>query len=610
MIRWKGVIALLVLAGLVFGLSLIFTDRWLENRLEELGSAAVGAKVEFEGVDFSLLDLRLRWKRLQVTDPHQTMRNLFETGGCELDLALEPLFSQKYLIEAAQVQGLRFHTPRETDGKLSEAGRNASGIDSKLVRTLRRYVEEETRQMPLFNLNQFTRKVNVDSIAALVKLQSPHKIDSLKTLADQKYRQWDQRLNQVRDEQRLQRWREQIRALDPQKFKSVLELKQGLETARRLHEEISAFKKNVETLKRDFQEDAAAIRQLPRQVPAWIEQDYRQALALARIPDVSVKNVARLLFGQRILNQIQTITGYVGQARYYAQKFQAARPAKERPPRLQGQYIHFGRVAGTPKFWIQRVELSGETAAGLQFSGHISDIVSNQRVVGKPTVIELGGRRPDGAALNFQATLNYLEDTPREALQLNLSGIPLKDEKLTDFALLPSRIARGKGFIEARIDFAGEELRSRIRFLGKALQFAEEQVPPKLHPRLLQIRRALVGAIQEVEFQAEIRKTGEQFIFHLSSNLDELVAGELKKVLTGEVQQARRKLEQKVRAEVEPRKAELERFIEQHRQRLTREIDALDQQVQQLRRQLEQQKKALEDRIKKEGKGLLDKLFK
>ena len=78
--RWKGIIFLVVLAVLVFVLNLVFTDRWLEKRLESAGSAVVGAKVELERLDFSLLGLQMRWDSLQVANPKNTMKNILTSG--------------------------------------------------------------------------------------------------------------------------------------------------------------------------------------------------------------------------------------------------------------------------------------------------------------------------------------------------------------------------------------------------------------------------------------------------------------------------------------------------------------------------------------------------
>ncbi|MEJ2054114.1 MAG: hypothetical protein P8X42_09365, partial [Calditrichaceae bacterium] len=65
MFRWKGIIFIIVLVLIFVVLSFIFTDRWLEGKLEDTGSAIVGAKVEIDNLDVSLLSLEIGWDRLQ-----------------------------------------------------------------------------------------------------------------------------------------------------------------------------------------------------------------------------------------------------------------------------------------------------------------------------------------------------------------------------------------------------------------------------------------------------------------------------------------------------------------------------------------------------------------
>ena len=125
--RKKGLIFLIIVAALVIALNVFVTDRWLERRVERFASKSNGAKVELYRFNFSLLDLRLSWEELQVTDPDYTWTNLFETGHCSFDLALEPLMQRKVVVEDFELQGLRMGTPRETDGALS--GKSKKRID-------------------------------------------------------------------------------------------------------------------------------------------------------------------------------------------------------------------------------------------------------------------------------------------------------------------------------------------------------------------------------------------------------------------------------------------------------------------------------------------------
>ena len=132
--RKKGLLLLLILFLIFLAIFMIFTDRWLENRMEAFGTSIVGARVEFDGVDFSFLKLRMQWQRLQVTNPDDTWRNLFETGKAEFDLDLVPLFSRKIIIENLSLENLQLNTERETDGKVEK--KQEATTESKIEKTI------------------------------------------------------------------------------------------------------------------------------------------------------------------------------------------------------------------------------------------------------------------------------------------------------------------------------------------------------------------------------------------------------------------------------------------------------------------------------------------
>ena len=107
MIRKSGIITLAVILILFLIGLFIFTDKWVEGTLEDIGSSAVGAKVEIDGLDISLLSLKFQLSRLQVTDPDHTMRNMFETGRVSFQLNFPALFKKKIIIENVIINDYR-----------------------------------------------------------------------------------------------------------------------------------------------------------------------------------------------------------------------------------------------------------------------------------------------------------------------------------------------------------------------------------------------------------------------------------------------------------------------------------------------------------------------
>lgn len=606
--RKKGIIFLAALIAIIFILSLIFTDWWVENQLEKYGSAIVGAKVEIDDFSFSIIGLNVNWNRLQVTDPQNTMTNLFETDKCEFDMALEPLFSKKFIIENFELQGLRFGTPRETDGKLSKKEKEAQEKMPEFVTTLQRNLENEAAQMPVFQMGQLGKKLNVDSIYALVDLKSPQKIDSLQSSFRQRFEQWENRFQELPDEQELTAIRNKLSAIEPGKIKEVNELQNALKNVNEVQKQLNDYKQNYQSIKSDFDADLKNIKATNNVVQDWIQADYRRALSLAKLPDLSVQNIAKLVFGKRLIDKYHLITRYVGTARYYAGRFKPE-PKKESPPRLEGMDIHFGTPEELPKFWIQNIGLSGEILQGLQLSGAAANIVSNQKVIGEPTTFSLGGQK-ERTSVKIDGLFDYLEDTAKENFTLNFEGISLNDVKLTDFPLLPSRIESGIANLQANINFNGNNFASTVRFAGSQLRFAKAETSEDADPRLVRVRKSLMQAIKEINFTANVEQSEGNFKFNLRSNLDNLLADQLKNLVSKEVEQARRSIEQRIDQEVGKYKEELNTLIAQNEEKLTGRLQTVESQIKQYENQIAQLKAEIEKKIKDAAGGTIKDLFK
>ncbi len=118
-------IPLIIVAVVVY----FFIDRWVEAGLEYAGENAVGAKVEIDHLSVTLSPVGLKFARLQVADPDDPWKNLFETGKVQFAMNFGQLLRGKYIIETAEVNDLIVGTKRTTDGSLPEGRRVAAKND-------------------------------------------------------------------------------------------------------------------------------------------------------------------------------------------------------------------------------------------------------------------------------------------------------------------------------------------------------------------------------------------------------------------------------------------------------------------------------------------------
>lgn len=609
MIRWKGVLVILLVIVMGILLSLLLTDRWLERRLEANFSALIGAKVEFDGVHYSLRKMELQWQRLQVTNPDNTMQNMLETANCKLDLAVEPLLFRKVMIEEMTIEGLRFNTPRETDGYLPPEQRRKAELPW-VVTTVENYLKKEKIALPVFDLNFLTRKINVDSIYAMVNLQAPDRVDSLTRVAELRFSTWENRFAALPRENDLAELESQINSLQPNNIKTVTALKDALSTVKQLREKVTKYRNTVNSVRTEFSTDIKTIRSLPSEIPSWVQQDYQRALKLARIPDINVKNVSRLIFGKQIMDRIEKVVRYTGLARSVLTRYQSAVVPRESPPRLKGQDIPFGKPHTFPDFWLKKAVISGEGPNSLLVEGNLTNLVTNQKLTGEPTRLILKGLRKDRFSLNFEATLNYLTEHPEERIKITLKNTPLKGVTLTEFALLPSTLKSGVGDVSGAFQCTDSSFSATVDMLVDKVEFQEEANEKKLSPRIKEIRRRLIQAIGKIQLQARMEQQKGQGKFILHSNLDNLISKELKSIISGEVQTATRALKTRIENAVNKPTEELKALISQKDRQLNRRLESIQTKLELFEKRLNEKKKQIEERIKKETGNKLKNLFK
>jgi len=608
MIRWKGFIFIGVVLAVVIGITLIFKDSWLENRIENAGSSTVGAKVEIDNLDFSLTGLHIRWDRLQVTDPNNTMQNLFETGFTEFNMETWPLLSGKVIIDNLELSGFQTNTEREEDGALPEPSHQDGPSEPGFVdRTLSRLSNQVSSNVST-NISGFTQQLNVDSLMEMVDIRSIEKIDSLQSSLVQQYNQWDDRLSNFDYQDDLRQIESNLRQLTAQQLQSVSGIRNAITTVTETQDRIEGIIDDIESTRDDLVSDLQAAQTDLNAIDNWITEDYQRAQSIARLPDIAAGNISRFLFGDKVVNQFTRYTGYVGTARSYLGRLKANNePTKERPPRMEGQDIHFFTRNARPRFWIKRISLSGVTGNQLPLAGEVNNIVSDQRLIGETTNIRVESLPESGTSFTLDGTLDYMNDTPRESFNLSYAGFSLVNNRLSNSSLLPNEIQAGNGTLEATLDMGANSLYSTIRFDSRNLRFGMSEA--NTGNQMTQIIQSIIAEVSALDLTAQIVADSSDLNFSLNSNLDDVLQDNLRSTVLREIERARNEVRSRVDAEVEKYRRQLESVIEERETELRAQINEYSQYADEVRELADEKiavlREQLEQQIEDEG---LDRL--
>jgi uncharacterized protein (TIGR03545 family) len=608
--RKKGIIILLVFAGIYIALSLLLTDRWFERRLENMGSSMVGAKVEVDGFHFSLFKMTVRWDSLQITDPKNTWTNLIAMSKSEFKMDALPLLRKKVIVENVQMTGLRTGVKRSTDGKIEikiEQKKPEPEKPSFISKTVQR-LQTDVARAPAWNLEKLSGKVNVDSILTLLQLKSPAKIDSMKNDLQNRYAGWEKTFTEKKFQVKINQIESQVKAINPQSLNTVAEVQNALTTAKQVKTEIDSLQQWVKTTKGNLANDLSTMRGTVAMADDWIRRDYERAMEMAHLPDINVKTIGKFIFGAKTAGQVQQILGYAATARYYGSKFKSSEPKKVKPPRFKGQFIHFPLKQPVPDFWIKNIHFSGRTEAGIQLDGQVQDIVSQQSYIGKPTVFAINGSRTDKAALELKGEFNYLAQ-PHENFSFTLSDVPLAHSKLAESPLMPYPLAKGSGTFKTSAEIGSDQLTFAQSFQGTGLEFdfSGKTAPASQMDKIVQ---SVLSSASTVTFNAGVKSSEENTDFSLNSNLDDLFVGKLRSLLSDKVQDARNRLQQQVTARVTQGRAALSTLITEKEAALQKEVAGYEQMVADKTQMVEQKKKELEKRIDEQKKGIQDEATK
>ena len=602
--RLGGVVTILVLIGLGFAAAYFITDDWIESNVEYQASVMNEAKVEFDGFEFSLLNLKLKWDRLQVANKNNTMENTFETGETEFSMQFWPLIlANKVVVDNVKLTGFELATERETDGYF-EVPETEVDEEPGFIYSVVDQVAGQAQKNAQVKFTEIRSDLNVDSLMAKVDIRTDDKVDSLRNGIQQTYTKWDSTFNNTNINDEIAQINQTIDGIKVQEFKDPKNVVSSIEQVKKLKGQVDSLRNRAETLKQNFQNDYGTTRDDISQIDNWIQDDFQRAVNVAQLPDLDVQNIGKALFGENLLGDYAVYLEYVALAREYGSRFVGSDEETEKIPRYEGVDYHFTDKYDLPDLWFRNIELSGKTLTGIAISGQVTDISNDQEKAGEPIRFNIGGQDENQVNLSLNGEFNYLEDKPRESFEMNYSGFTLANTKLSGSDLLPYDLQTGKGNVNVSLDLVDKRIDSRIDYIANELSFDFASAGEPKNQLESLIRRS-ISSTDEIDVTALVDNVEGPLRIRLRSNIDDLFMNALRQTVSEEVAEARRKIEAEVQRQVAGKKEELAAFKSEKEAEIMERYNAIQEKireqvekVEQKQKELEEKKKELEDALK------------
>jgi len=606
-------VPLIVLIGILF----FFLDGWVESGLETAGESMVGARVEIDDLRLTLSPLGIRFARLQVANPDDPWKNLFETRTVRFSLELNQLLRGKYIVEQMEVNDIILGTRRTSDGSLPGTRRGErTGSGTGFTGLVQDVLEKTVEKTPLFDPAMLRTGVNVDSLVRAQNFQTLALVDSLRHSVATASLRWDSLKTDLETGLvQLKEIETNVRAINPAALKTPDQILAAVTTVNNSYATITALESTFDSRQKSvrtyFDDLTGAVGTIPRSV----EKDYQKVLTLARLPDFNAMGLAELIVGKQLLSEILTYARWADLAREQIAKH-TPEPEIQKPPRMKGQNIHFPVERGYPKFWIKQIRISGGTDRSqnddyIYASGEVRHVSSDQALAGEPLSIALEGTRSGETSFALGALIDRRKEIPFDEYRVRATGIRLATYELGKSDFLPSKITNARLNSSVIVTIPGDRFNAvaEMGFRNLTLEFGRD--PRNIGERLA---REILRGISEFDANLRIWTAAGGLDVAFTSTIDDQFAARAKSALGAELLRLQSEIRAKVDAVIQQKRWEFETLYESKRAEAFATLGDFETTLTQVTGLAEGKKRELLAQLEKQKQGTLDgaikKLFK
>jgi uncharacterized protein (TIGR03545 family) len=546
----------------------IFIDSWITSGLEYAGEKAVGAKVEIEGLHVHLFPLGIEWAGMQVANPNDTWKNLFQTGKVSFLIDTGQLLRGKYIINIVELKDFIVGTKRTTDGALPKEkvvtpAKNETNGTSTVKTTTKTDNSNSFSKLaadafkstvtptPLFDLARLRNGFNVDSLISILDMKSIKHIDTLKAQIDQLNQQWGTLQKDLgAQKQKALDIEKQVKAIDVSKLNNLENVVKAIATVDNAKKSVNEIKDFVNEKTSSLQNNAQAITGSVGQLKNYVNQDFDKLKSLAKLPSINTAGMASLLVGNEMYKRAQSYLYWADAARTNIKKY-SPQPDYTYPPRFKGQDIRFPEERSYPKFWIKKVDLSGGTDKSAEnyftASGNADNISDNQQLTGQPITIALQWTT-EQRALKLGVMFDRRTDVPKDEFNVSLAGVPVTDFSLGNSSFLPTKVTKANMDTQAKLSTVGSKIDATIKFDLKDVSLQFQSEPKNIVEQLF---RQVLEGVKNFNIGMRMWNTDGPFKVAISTDLDDILAQKVSAVVGQEIAKLQSDLRAKFDAKVQ-----------------------------------------------------------
>jgi uncharacterized protein (TIGR03545 family) len=628
-IRTEAVAPFLIVVILVFIYFHFFFDRNLKSLFEFAGYQMLGAEVDIGNIETSFFHGTFRAQDIQITNAEKPTRNAVSIGDVRFGVLWDALLRAKLVVNEMAVEKIEIDSPRKSPGRVKPPEKETSNESGAL--------EKAGQQAKTAALNAVEQQYSgnaLGDIAALLSassggnqlqglestLASKKKLQEVEADFQQKQKKWDEKLKALPNNQEIQALGKRFSQVKTKDFKSPAEVQQSLQQISDILNEANQKYQTVQSLSNDLSTDLKGFDQEMKELDASIKQDTATLQAHLKIPQLDAKSLSRAVFAQymgkylRMFNRYKAIADKYVPPNLLKKKKAEPDPSLVPHPRARGVTYEFGARNSYPLFWVKKISISSQAGASAyagNVQGLVTDVTSNQALVGRPTVATLSGDFPSQQLLGLFLKAS-IDARPAESLigfegRVGTYAIDSKD--LVNSPEVNIGFQKATGHLQTQGELKG--LRDFSFTLSNEFQKVDYAIQAK-NSTVQDILKNIFAGIPTVTLNAQGSGTLPLLSqLNVNSNLGPELQKGFEKQLQKKIDEAKAQLKEFMDKNIGSEKAKLDSQVQAQRSQIEGQIkkvtDEINTQKSQGQAKMDQTKK---DSVNKATKGLEDQLKK
>ena len=598
--------------------------RWV---IEYGATQAHGAEINVGSLKTNFLAPSIGIYKIQVTDKSKPENNVIQIGQIKLQLLWDGLLRGKFVIPESSILEIQTNAKRKRPGRILPPNKASKGKNA-----VAQAAEDAANQTidQLKQQNESNLLADVFSVAGgtnykdqLKKMEgqikSKEKLETLEKELKAKETEWKKKIDDLPDESEVKKLVKKIEGLkidtsNPQK------LQESLKKVDAVYKESRQKYKTIKAAKKAFKADMAKYDAEYKQLEKMVQDDINGIANKLNIPSLDPKEINKMLLGNLVAAQLGSLYKYKDAAREYMPTKSAAERKKEKASkkltpkeRAQGVDYKFPKKKSYPQFWLQKAKISSDSKKGEggDLTGTLTDLTDNPRHLGKPTVLEFTGGFPHQNITNVTGNIiiDHTTDTPVETGELSVGSFPVTKNTLTKSSDLELGYNKAVGSSKIKFIMKDQTLQLASNSIFREIEYYSS-AKDKLVARLLQ---GVVGDLNDLTLNIRAKGGWGDLGLNINSNLGDKLSKAIKGQISGEIDKARKDVENHIRGIVGAEKGKLKGQIGQLEKQLgvslkSREdaMDSVKTTVDKKKKEAtNKEKKKVEKKLKKEADKLL-----